>query len=35
MKLEELALSYLFLRDEYGAGRLLIIGRDDDKVVRP
>ena len=29
MKPEELALSYLCLRDEYGAGQLLI-GRDDE-----
>ena len=28
METEELALSYLYLRDEYGAGKLLI-GRDE------
>jgi hypothetical protein len=28
MKTEELALSYLYLRDEYGAGKFLI-GRND------
>src|SRR5688572_25270628 len=31
MKVEELALSYLCLRDEYGAGQLLIDRTDSDK----
>lgn len=29
MKVEELALNYLCLRDEYGAGRLLIYHDDE------